>query len=356
MARRTSAGIPRHAWRPVVAAVLMTLLACDRPASGPGHATSQPVAEAKASQAYVAYPTHALRLVIPFAAGGGADRWGRFVAAKLGEQLGQPFAIENVPGRGGNDGTEVTSKAAGDGYTLLLGSTGPLVVHAWTYDHLPFDAEKDFVPVGLIESSPLLLVVHADVKATSLQELLALAKADPGQLSFATNGNGSPEQVAGELFERLAQVSLRDVPYDGAGPARKDLSKGHVTMMFDVCKAAMGAVQERRQRPLAVADGDRAKRLPGVPTLTELGFPEIRMRIWTGLFAPRGTPSVVVETLNAALRRVLEDGDVRRTIEDVGGEPMPMSPEEVAGFLAAERAHWQQLVRDSGVSRVNGPL
>jgi tripartite-type tricarboxylate transporter receptor subunit TctC len=335
----------------LAASMVMGLAACGATPSEPAHPVAAPAARARPD-----YPSHAPRLIIPFARGGGADIWGRLVATKLGERLGQTFEIDDVPGRGGNDGTEAASKAAADGYTLLLGSTGPLVVHPLTYDHLPFDPAKDFVPVGLLESSPLLLLVHEDVKAASVGDLLSLARATPGSLTFATNGNGSPEQVAGELFERLAKVSLRDVPYDGAGPARRDLSKGHVTMMFDVSKAAMDAIHDGKQRPLAVADADRSRRLPGVPTLAELGYPELRFRIWTGLFAPHGTPDAVIAKVSNALRLVLEDDAMRRAIENVGGEPMPTSPEDAARFLQTERARWQRLVVDSGIARVDGPI
>ena len=302
------------------------------------------------------YPTRAIRLIVPFPAGGGADIWGRFVALKLGALLGQPFSVENVAGQGGNQGTAVASSSAPDGYTLLLGSVGPLVVHPYTYNHLPFDAENDFVPIGLLESSPVFLLVHPGVRASSVAELVSLATAQPGGLSFATNGNGSPEQVAGELFERLAHVDLRDVPYDGAGPARADLSKGRVTMMFDPIKAAMSAVRDGKQRPLAVADARRSPRLPDVPTFRELGYPDLDMRIWTGLFAPRGTSSAVVVKLSATLRTVLEDPGVRKAIEEVGGQPLPMTPEELATFVTAERSKWKHLVVEAGIPRVDGPL
>ncbi|HEX3598088.1 MAG TPA: tripartite tricarboxylate transporter substrate binding protein [Polyangiaceae bacterium] len=302
------------------------------------------------------YPTHAIRLIVPFAKGGGADTWGRFVADKLGVVLGQPFVVENVPGEGGNRGTEVVSRASPDGYTLLLGSVGPLVVHPCTYNRLPFDAENDFVPVGLLESSPLLLLVHPEVPAHSVTELVSASRADPGGLSFATNGNGSPEQVVGEIFERLVHVALRDVPYDGAGPARADLSRGRVTMMFDPIKAAMSAVRDGKQRPLAVADERRAPALPDVPTFRELGYPELSMRIWTGLFAPRGTSTAAVTKLNAALRTVLEDPSVRDAIKEVGGTPAAMTSEETNAFIDAERAKWKGLVSDTGIPRVDGPI
>jgi tripartite-type tricarboxylate transporter receptor subunit TctC len=337
-----------------VAAAIVTLLGCASASTSlepPRQALAAPSAALAAD-----YPTRAIRLVVPFPAGGGADAWGRFVAGKLAALLGQPFFVENIPGQGGNRGTEVVSGCAPDGYTLLLGSVGPLVVHPYSYNRLPFDAENDFVPIGLLESSPVVLLVHPDVHASSVTELVSLAKADPGRLSFATNGNGSPEQVAGELFKRLAHVDIRDVPYDGAGPARADLSNGKVTMMFDPIKAAIAAVHAGKQRPLAVADVRRSARLPDVPTFRELGSPELEMRIWTGLFAPRGTSSAVVMKLNATLRTVLEDPAVRRAIEEVGGEPLPMTPEQFATFVAAERTKWKQLVTDAGIPRVDGPL
>lgn len=349
-----NASIKRRTGLAAFATALVAFLGCASSAKNLSHpqtptAVSNPQLDAD-------YPTREIRLIVPFPAGGGADSWGRFLADKLAALLHQPFLVENAPGYGGNRGTELASRAAADGYTLLLGSVGPLIVHPYTYNNLPFDAEKDLAPIGLFESSPILLLVHPEVRASSVMELVALAKAEPGGLSFATNGNGSPEQVAGELFGRLAGVHLRDVPYDGAGPARTNLSKGKVTMMFDPSKAAMEAVRQGAQRPLAIADMQRSPRLPTVPTFRELGYPELEMRIWIGLFGPRGVPSAVVTKLNATVRTLLEDPAVREAIEEVGGQPMPMTFEGLAAFLTVERSKWRRLVTDAGIRRVDGPL
>jgi tripartite-type tricarboxylate transporter receptor subunit TctC len=298
----------------------------------------------------------AVRLIVPYPRGGGADVWGRLVARKLEPRLGRPVVVENVAGEGGNRGTELAAHAAPDGTTLLLGSVGPLVVHEYTYQRLGFDPERAFEPVALLESSPLVLVVHPGVPASSVEELVAEARRRPGELSFATNGNGSPEQVAGTLFARLAGITLRDVPHDGAGPARQSLSAGEVTMMFDVGKAASGSVRAGKVRPLAVAANERSPQFPDVPTLAERGYPELVVRIWTGLFAPRGTPAAALDALHAQARAVLSDPEVRAFLREVGSDPEPRPRSELGVFLDGERSHWQRLVTDAAIRRVRGPV
>ena len=259
------------------AVILGTLPSCARAPARP----TKPV--------YEAYPSRSVHIIVPFPAGGGADFWGRLLASKMAEALRQPVVVDNIPGAGGNVGTAAAARAPSDGYTLLLGSTGPLAVHPFTYAALPFDPARDFAPVALLESSPVVLVVHPTVPASSLSELIALAKARPWQLTFASNGNGSPEEIAGALFNKRAGVNIRHVPFDGAGPARKELIKGGVTMMFDPCKAALPAIEQGKQRALAVANGSRVSQLPDVPTFGEAGIHDFELRIWTGVLAPKGT-------------------------------------------------------------------
>ncbi len=289
---------------------------------------------------------------MPYPAGGGADFWGRLVASKMAETLGQPVLVDNIPGAGGNVGTAAAARAPSDGYTLLLGSTGPLAVHPFTYEALPFDPARDFAPVALLESSPIVLVVHPGVPVSSLSDLIALAKAQPGELTFASNGNGSPEQIAGALFDKRVGVEIRHVPFDGAGPARKELAKGGVTMMFDPCKAALPAIQQSKERALAVANGSRLSLLPDVPTFGEAGIHDFELRIWTGVLAPKGTPPEVVSTLNRAVREALNTPDVRKAIADQGSEPGRTSPKEFSDFIDSERARWKNLARESGVPSV----
>jgi len=302
------------------------------------------------------YPNKPIRLIVPFPAGGGADFWGRFVARKLADVLGQSVTVDNIPGAGGNNGTGVAAKAAPDGYTLLLGSTGPQCVHQFTYQSLPFAPAKDFVPISLLESSPLVLVVNPGVQATSLQQLIALARAEPGKLTFASNGNGSPEHVAGELFSKRAGVDIRHVPFDGAGPARKDVLKGAVSMMFDPSKAAMSEIKEGKVRVLGVASSTRLSALPDVPTFAEAGISGFELINWTGIFAPAGTPREIVVALNRAIQEALGSPEVAKTVAAQGGEVGRTTPEQFGSYIQAERKKWAKLAAESNISKVGGPI
>ncbi len=295
------------------------------------------------------YPDKPVHLIVPFPAGGGADHWGRLVAAKLSERLGQPVIVDNVAGKGGNNGTALAAKAAPDGYTLLLGSIGPLVVHPYTYAELPFNPARDFVPIALLESSPILLVASPSVPVSSAAELISLARATPGSVSYASNGNGSPEQVAGELFKIRANVDLKHLPYDGAGPARQAVLAGQAGLMFDPCKGALPAIRRGLQRPLAVAARARLANLPDVPTFAEIGVPNYDLRIWTGVLAPAGTPGSIVASLNKAIEGIVQSPEIRKEIAEEGGEPGVTSPQGFASFLAAERSRWSAWVSESRV-------
>jgi tripartite-type tricarboxylate transporter receptor subunit TctC len=274
----------------------------------------------------------------------------------MAERLGQRVVVDNIPGAGGNAGTAAAARAPSDGYTLLLGSTGPLAVHPFTYAALPYDPAADFAPVALLESSPIVLVVHPSVPASSLSELIALAQARPWELTFASNGNGSPEQIAGALFSKRVGVNIRHVPFDGAGPARKELLNGGVTMMFDTCKAALPAIEQGKQRALAVANGSRLSVLSDVPTFGEAGLHDFELRIWTGVLAPKGTSPKVVSTLNRAIREAMASPDMMKAMADQGSEPGRTTPQEFADFIAVERSRWKRLATESGVPSVLGPL
>jgi len=302
--------------------------------------------------ATTSYPDHPLHLVVPFPSGGGADYWGRLVARKLGEELGQPVIVDNIPGKGGNKGTTAAARANPDGYTLLLGSVGPLAVHQFTYAALDFDPEKNFVPISLLESSPILLVASPTVPASSGTELISLARAKPGMLSYASNGNGSPEQVAGELFKKRLKLDIRHLPYDGAGPARKAVLAGQASLMFDPCKGALPAIRKGLQNPIAVAAPERLAELPQVPTFGEIGLSQYDLRIWTGVLAPAGTPKEIIAKLDRAIQSVLQTAEIKKEIAEEGGKPGATTPEGFSAFVHAERQHWNDLVNESGVPKV----
>ena len=300
----------------------------------------------------MSFPQRPVHLIVPYPAGGGADHWGRLIAKKLAESLGQSVIVDNIPGAGGNNGTAAAARATPDGYTLLLGSVGPLAVHQFTYTALSFDPKKDFAPVALLESSPILLVASPAVQASSATDLIALARDKPGMLSYASNGNGSPEQVAGELFKKRLKLEIRHLPFDGAGPARKAVLAGQASLMFDPCKGALPAIREGLQKPLAVAAPARLPGLPEVPTFREIGIPQYELRIWTGILAPAGTPKEVIAKLNGAVGSILRSPEVKREIAEEGGEAGNTTPDQFATFIRAERKSWSALVAESGIAKV----
>src|SRR5579872_1411152 len=289
------------------------------------------------------YPDRPMHLVVPFPAGGGADHWGRLIAKSLSASLGQPVVVDNIPGAGGNKGTAVAAAAAPDGYTLLLGSVGPLAVHQFTYSTLDFDPQKSFTPIALLESSPIVLVAGSAVPASSMAELLRAARYRPGAISYASNGRGSPEEVAGEIFKKRAQVNLTHLPYDGAGPARKAVLAGEAGLMFDPCKGALPAIRQGMQRPLAVAAAARLPGLPDVPTFSEASISKYELRIWTGVLAPAGTPQEVTTRLSQAIHASLQTAEMKREIADEGGEVGDTTPAQFATYIQSERQHWSAL-------------
>jgi tripartite-type tricarboxylate transporter receptor subunit TctC len=298
------------------------------------------------------YPQRPIHLIVPYSAGGGADHWGRLVAEKLAQRLGRSVVVDNMPGAGGNNGTAAAAGATPDGYTLLLGSVGPLVVHQFTYSALAFEPERNFVPIALLESSPIILVADRAVPASSATELIALARAKPGMLSYASNGNGSPEHVAGEIFKKRLQLEIRHLPFDGAGPARQAVLAGQASLMFDPCKGALPAIRQGLQKPLAVAASARLAGLPEVPTFSEIGVSHYELRIWTGVLAPAGTPWEIITKLNHSIQDILQTPEIKKEIAGEGGEAGSTTPDDFTVFLRAERKRWSGLVNESGIQKV----
>jgi tripartite-type tricarboxylate transporter receptor subunit TctC len=311
------------------------------------------LAATAAAAAPTSYPDKPIHLIVPYPAGGGADYWGQLIAKKLGEALGQPVIVDNIPGAGGNNGTSAASRADHDGYTLLLGSVGPLAVHPFTYEKLAFRADKDFAPIALLESSPIVLVAANSVEAATAGAFIADARSSPGKFSYASNGAGSPEEVAGEIFKKRLNLDIRHIPFEGAGPARKAVIADQASLMFDPCKGALPAIRQGKQKALAVASDQRLSGLPQVPTFGEIGVPNYKLRIWTGILAPADTPAAIVSKLNLTLQRILHTPDIEKEINEQGGEAGATTPRQFANYIDAERVRWGRLVQESGVRKAD---
>src|SRR6201993_5340872 len=268
-----------------------------------------------------AYPDRPVRIVVPFPAGGSNDVIARLMAQKLGAVWGKSVIVENRPGAGGNVGSEYVARSSPDGYTLLLTAPGPLAVNQTLYSHLSFDPLKDFAPVALVASVPIVLMVHPSVKARTVAELIALAKTEPGKLNFGSSGNGSTNHLAGELFKSLAGIDIVHIPYRGASPAMNDLIAGHIPMMFDNMPAVRPQVEGGAVRALAVAGTSRSGVFPSVPTMEEAGVKGFEATAWFGLVAPAKTPADVLTILDTTSAQVLKDPDTAKKFEALGADP-----------------------------------
>jgi len=294
------------------------------------------------------YPERPVTLVVPYAAGGGNDVMARIVAEKMSKTLGQQIVIENRGGAGGSIATRMVAHAAPDGYTLVLGGTGTLAVAPTLYSNAGYDPRKDFAPVGLIATSALVVLVHPSVPATSLKELIALAKEKPGQLNFASAGVGSGMHLGTELFELMADVKLTHIPYKGTGPALTDLLGGHVSIFFSSLPSAIPLIQAGKVRALGVTGAKRSAVLPDLPTVAESGVPGYEAVLHYGIVAPAGTPQPVIAKLNAALREAVASPEVHEKIAADGAEPLASTPEEYAADIDREETKWAAIVKRSG--------
>jgi tripartite-type tricarboxylate transporter receptor subunit TctC len=295
------------------------------------------------------YPTRPIMLVSPFPPGGSVSLVARIGAEKMSETLGQSVIVENRGGAGGTIGARLVAKSPPDGYTLLLGYTGTLAIGPSMYPNAGFDPHKDFTPVGRIGSAPTMLVVHPSVPAHSVAELIAYAKARPGEVNFGSAGIGTVGHLAGELLATMAGVKLTHVPYKGTGPAITDLLGGHIPMMFTPIPTAHAQAESGLLRALAVSSAQRSSLLPGLPTVAESGLPGFEAGLRYGLVAPAGTPRPVIERLNKELRLALAAEDVRQRLATDGAETLPSTPEEYAADLDREEATWSKLVNALGL-------
>jgi tripartite-type tricarboxylate transporter receptor subunit TctC len=294
------------------------------------------------------YPNRTITLVVPYTAGGGNDAMARIVADRMSQTLGQQLVIENRGGAGGTIATRAVAKAAPDGYTLVVGGTGTLAINPTLYANVGYDPRKDFAPVGLIATSALVVLVHPSVAATSIAELIALAKREPGTLNYASAGPGSGIHLATELFASMAGIRLTHVSYRGSAPALNDLLGGHVQIYFSSLPPAVGMAREGKVRALAVTGPQRSPVLPELPTVAEAGLRGYEAVLHYGIAAPAGTPRPIVDKLNAALRAALASRETQTLIAAAGAESMSSTPEEYAEDIDREETKWSRIVRESG--------
>jgi tripartite-type tricarboxylate transporter receptor subunit TctC len=296
-----------------------------------------------------AWPAKPIRLVVPFSAGAGiSDILARLISQHLSSGLGQQVVIDNRPGAGGNLGGDIVAKSAPDGYTMLLGSSF-LAVNSYLYAQTPFDSLSDFVPVSSVAINPLLLVVHPAVPVNSVAELIALAKAKPGQLNYGTGGIGSTPFLATELFKAIAKVDITHVPYKGGAPALADLAAGQLSMMIENVPGTMPFVRSGKMKALAITSRTRSAIAPELPTMIEAGVPGYEMIGWNGFFFPKGTSAEIVNRLQAELVKALAKPEVKEQLTTIGAEPVGNSPQAFDTFFRNETVRWGKLIKDLGI-------
>jgi len=288
-------------------------------------------------------------MIVAYPPGGGTDIVGRMVAQKLGEALGQNVVVENRGGASGNIGTEIAARAAPDGYTVLMGNVAPNAINVSLFRSLPFDPVADFAPVSLVASTPNILVVHPSTPARTVKEVIALARARPGTLNFASAGVGSSSHLAGELFRVLAGADIVHVPYKGAGPAMVDVLSGQVQLYFATMPAAMPHVKSGKLVPIAVTSAKRSPALPDLPTIAESGVPGYEASTWYGLLDPAHTPGDAVARLHEGVVKILGERALRDKLAEQGFEPVGDSPQEFAAYIKSEIAKWGKVIRDAGI-------
>jgi tripartite-type tricarboxylate transporter receptor subunit TctC len=296
------------------------------------------------------YPSRPVRIVVPLSPGGFADTPARMLAPRLSEQMGRQFFVENKPGAGGTIGADFVAKSAPDGYTLLLTGT-PHVISAHLYKKMPYDALKDFSHIALIASGPYALVVNPQkIAVTSVRELIAAARAQPGKIDFASSGNGSAQHLVGALFNSMAGIDLNHVPYKGSGPAMQDLIAGQVGVSFAGIPNVLGHVKSGRLRALGVTTAKRWSELPEIPTLAEAGVPGYEATLWLNVSGPTGMPAEIVQRLNGEIDKALRDPEVQANFRAAGVEATSMGPQELNAFMRAEHEKWGRVVRETGAT------
>jgi len=324
----------------LVAAAFVILIPAGVHAQGAGQADSV--------RSWQEFPLRPIKLVVPFPPGGSSDARARQLAARLEIALRQPVIVENRPGASGFIGSEFVARAAPDGYTLLLGTVGTLAINHSLFTKMPYDTLRDFDPVSQMSAGPLILAAHPALGVSSVAELVTLAKARPGAVPYASNGNGSIQHITGEAFKRFAGIDLLHVPFQGTAPSTTALLAGHVGVMFETPQALQAYVKAGRLRALAVTSEQRLASLPEVPTMRETGFPALRVETWQGIVAPKGTPVEVLARLSAEISRVLRQPDVVASYDEVNTEVVGNSPSQFEALIRSETEKWAEWVRVSG--------
>jgi tripartite-type tricarboxylate transporter receptor subunit TctC len=297
-----------------------------------------------------AYPTKQVQIIVPWPPGGPTDTAARPLAKGLQDELGKPFVIDNRSGAGGNIGTELVTKAAPDGYTLLATSSAPIVINPSIYKKMPFDPQKDLAPITNLLRVPLVLVVNPAVPAKNLQELIAYIKSKKGDIQYASSGNGTPQHLTTELFKTTTKLEMIHVPYKGSAPAITDLLGGHVPLMFDSTVAIVPHIKAGKVRAIAVTGAKRSPELPDVPTFAEAGMPGFESYAWYGFFAPAKTPPEVIAKLNAAALKAMKAPEYQQVLKDAGSEFVGDTPANFAAFVKAEAAKWGKIAKDTGAT------
>ena len=296
------------------------------------------------------YPNKPVTVVVPWPAGGPSDLSARPVSKGLSDALKQPFVIDNRGGASGNIGSAVVAKAPPDGYTLLMTSSSPIVINPNVFKSMPFDPAKDLAPITNLLRVPLVLAVHPSVPAKNLKELTAWVNANKAKAQYASAGNGTPQHMTGELFKTASKLDITHVPYKGSAPALTDALGGHVPLIWDSTVAILPLIKDGKLIPIAISGAKRSPQLPDVPTFKEAGLPAVESYAWYGFFAPAKTPKDVIDKLNAEAQKAMKTPAYQQVLKDTGSDYVGDTPENFAKFIAAERAKWAKVAKDSGAT------
>ena len=296
------------------------------------------------------WPTRPVRLISPFAPGGGADITSRAVAQRLSTSLGQQVVVENRGGAGGMIGVDIATKAPADGYTMVMGTIGPIAINPSLYKKMTYDPIRDLIPVSQAANALNVLVVHPSLPAKNVKEMIAIAKARPSQMNYGSSGPGATDHLAGELFNVLAGVKMVHVPYKGGAPAMLDLVAGNVQVVFSTVSTAIAAMESKRVRPLAMTGNQRFELMPDLPTVAEAGLKGFEVNNWYGIFLPTGTPKDIVTKLNAEVVKALAAPDVKKRLIEAGIVATSSSPEGFTAYVKAETTKWAKVIKDAGIT------